>query len=222
MYPEGAAAEGASLRDHLRVVLRRKWIILLALMTVPTVAVILSMRQEALYQATSQVLLNRQNLSGILSGVTDPNTYYQPERLAQTQAELARVPEVGQRVITAAGLTDRTPAGVPRLVLRCGGTRLRPHRLHRRRHGSRDGGEAREHLRIGIHAIPERARRKGDPARAAGSERAHRPARGAGRHLLGRLSQPCREGAAAPDDRGAPDVHSFRRQGGLASLADSA
>ena len=46
-----------------------------------------------------------------MSGVTDPNTYYQPERLAQTQAELARVPEVGQRVITAAGLTDRTPAG---------------------------------------------------------------------------------------------------------------
>jgi len=111
MYPEGAAAEGASLRDHLRVVLRRKWIILLALVTVPTVAVILSMRQEALYQATSQVLLNRQNLSGILSGVTDPNTYYQPERLAQTQAELARVPEVGQRVITSAGLTDRTPGG---------------------------------------------------------------------------------------------------------------
>ena len=109
MYPEGAAVEGASLRDHLRVVLRRKWIILLALVTVPTVAVILSMRQEALYQATSQVLLNRQNLSGILSGVTDPNTYYQPERLAQTQAELARVPEVGQRVITAADLTDRTP-----------------------------------------------------------------------------------------------------------------
>ena len=72
MYPEGAAVEGASLRDHLRVVLRRKWIILLALVTVPTVAVILSMRQEALYQATSQVLLNRQNLSGILSGVTDP------------------------------------------------------------------------------------------------------------------------------------------------------
>ena len=70
----------------------------------PTLAVILSMRQQALYQATSQVLLNRQNLSAILSGVTDPNTYYQPERLAQTQAELARVPEVGQRVIRAAGL----------------------------------------------------------------------------------------------------------------------
>jgi succinoglycan biosynthesis transport protein ExoP len=111
MYDEGVAAEGASLRDHLRVVLRRKWIILVALVTVPTVAVVLSMRQEALYQATSQILLNRQNLSGILSGVTDPNTYYQPERLAQTQAELARVPEVGERVISAAGLTDRTPAG---------------------------------------------------------------------------------------------------------------
>jgi tyrosine-protein kinase len=110
MYPDASAAEGASLRDHLRVVLRRKWIILLALVAVPTMAVALSMRQEALYQATSQVLLNRQNLSGILSGVTDPNTYYQPERLAQTQAELARVPQVGQRVISAAGLTDRTPA----------------------------------------------------------------------------------------------------------------
>src|SRR4029450_4613937 len=104
MYPEGAAVEGASLRDHLRVVLRRKWIILLALVTVPTVAVILSMRQEGLYQATSKFLLNRQNLSGILSGVTDPNTYYQPERLAQTQAELARVPEVGGRGIWGGGV----------------------------------------------------------------------------------------------------------------------
>ena len=103
MYPEGAAAEGASLRDHLR------WFF--AEMDHPPCT---HDRADSgghpehatggVYQATSEVLLNRQNLSGILSGVTDPNTYYQPERLAQTQAELARVPEVGQRVITAAGL----------------------------------------------------------------------------------------------------------------------
>ena len=58
---DARGGHGASLRDYLRVVRRRKWIILLAVLLVPAVAVGLSLRQEKVYKATSQVLLVQQN-----------------------------------------------------------------------------------------------------------------------------------------------------------------
>jgi tyrosine-protein kinase len=99
---DGLAAEGTTLRDYVQVIRRRKWIILLTALLVPAAAVVLSLRQTALYESSAQVLLNRAN-AAIVSGVSDPNTYYQPERVLQTQAELARVPAVAQRVIDASG-----------------------------------------------------------------------------------------------------------------------
>src|SRR6187551_2835801 len=102
---EGAAAEGTTLRDYVQVVRRRKWIILLTMVLVPAAAVVLSLRQTPMYQSSAEVLLNRQN-SALLSGAADPNTYYQPERVLQTQAELARVPAVAQRVTRAAGANE--------------------------------------------------------------------------------------------------------------------
>jgi polysaccharide biosynthesis transport protein len=99
---DGFAAEGTTLRDYVQVIRRRKWVIVLTMALVPLAAVVLSLRQAALYQSSAEVLLNRQNAS-IVSGVSDPNTYYQPERVLQTQAELARVPAVAQRVISASG-----------------------------------------------------------------------------------------------------------------------
>jgi succinoglycan biosynthesis transport protein ExoP len=102
---EGAAAEGTTLRDYVQVIRRRKWIMLLTMALVTVGAVVLSLRQTPMYQSSAEVLLNRQN-SALLSGAADPNTYYQPERVLQTQAELARVPAVAQRVIRAAGANE--------------------------------------------------------------------------------------------------------------------
>jgi polysaccharide biosynthesis transport protein len=102
---EVAAAEGTTLRDYVQVVRRRKWIILLTMILVPVAAVVLSLRQTPMYQSSAEVLLNRQN-SALLSGAADPNTYYQPERVLQTQAELARVPAVAERVIETSGANE--------------------------------------------------------------------------------------------------------------------
>jgi len=98
----------STLRDYVEVLKRRKWVVLLPLILVPIAAVLLSLRQPALYEASAQVLISRENLATQLDGLTDPSAL-DPGRTAQTQAQLARVPEVARRALKAAKL-DRSPS----------------------------------------------------------------------------------------------------------------
>jgi Mrp family chromosome partitioning ATPase/capsular polysaccharide biosynthesis protein len=99
----------ATLRDYLNIVWRRKWIVLQAIVLVPLVAVIMSLRQPALYQASAGVLIDVQNLPANLEGIPDPSQSNAP-RVLQTQAELARSPEVARRTIEALGLRGWAPS----------------------------------------------------------------------------------------------------------------
>ncbi len=99
----------ATLRDYLHVVRRRKWVILLAVVLVPAAAVAFSLHQQKLYQATSGVLLNRQNLANALTGAQDPTVYQQDANITQTQADLARVPAVASLALKRAHVTSLTP-----------------------------------------------------------------------------------------------------------------
>lgn len=101
-------AQHSSLRDYLTTIRRRKWVIVQAVVLLPAVAVALSLRQQTLFRGHAQVLLSQQNLANQLNGITDPTQFQQPDRVAQTQADLARVPEVARRTLSAAGLSDRT------------------------------------------------------------------------------------------------------------------
>ncbi len=96
---DGTVESGATLRDYLNVARRRKWIILQAVVLVPAAAVAFSLTQEKLYQASSEVLLSRQNLAAALTGTPDATLNIQADRIAQTQASLARVPDVARRVL---------------------------------------------------------------------------------------------------------------------------
>ena len=78
-------------------------------MLLPAVAIALSLHQQRLFRAHAEVLLSHQNLANQLTGTTDPTQFQQPDRIAQTQADLARVPEVARRTLVAAGLSARTP-----------------------------------------------------------------------------------------------------------------
>ncbi|HEY6030562.1 MAG TPA: Wzz/FepE/Etk N-terminal domain-containing protein, partial [Gaiellaceae bacterium] len=98
----------ATLRDYLQVVRRRKWIIIQAVVLVPLAAVLFSLQQTPVYQASADVLLSRQNLANTLNGLQDPSLYTQSDRLAQTQADIARSPAVGKRVLAQLHLTDRS------------------------------------------------------------------------------------------------------------------
>ena len=98
----------SSLRGYLAVLRRRWWYIALALVLAPAAAVAYSLTQPDRYEATAKVLLSRQDFAGALSGITSPHVYQDPNRIAQTQLEIARVPEIAQRVIRQNGLQGDT------------------------------------------------------------------------------------------------------------------
>ena len=127
--------------------------------------------RQALYSASSQVLLKYQNLASGLTGIQDLSTVYQdPQRVAQTQTQIAMSP--GRR---EPGRRGRQDSGAdPRLVPRqrkrhcgdrCGHPELR-HHLRRRR----DGRKACDDPRRGVHPRTGESstrRRSSPPARSS-------------------------------------------------------
>lgn len=113
---DASRREPRTLRDYLQVMRRRKYVILLAVIAAPLLAVLLAMRQQPMYASTADVLLSRQNLGNQLNGIQDPTQYLQAERFAQTQADLAEVGEVAQRTLNELGLRDRTAEDILRQV----------------------------------------------------------------------------------------------------------
>jgi succinoglycan biosynthesis transport protein ExoP len=94
---------------YLEVIKRRKWIIVQAVVVVPLVAVLLSLGQGKLYKATAEVLLTYQNLAAGVTGTADNSgVLQQPDRLAQTQVVVARVPAIFDRAVARAGVAGRT------------------------------------------------------------------------------------------------------------------
>ena len=95
--------DAVTLQDYLRVVRRRKWMVVQAAVLLTLAAVAFSLHQQALYEASADVLLSAENVSsavpGSLSGLSQD-----PERTTETQAQVARVPAVVQ------GALDRVDA----------------------------------------------------------------------------------------------------------------
>jgi polysaccharide biosynthesis transport protein len=93
----------STLRDYLRVLRRRKWVVILIALLVPGLTVFLSLQQSARYESSAEVLLDQQDLSSSLTGIENPNVTQDPARFIQTQVDLARVPTVADRVRRATG-----------------------------------------------------------------------------------------------------------------------
>ena len=83
-----------SLLDYLRVLGRRKYLFLLIVLLVPATAVAVSLSQAATYRASADVLLTPADTGG-------QPVFFDPQRVAQTQAQLARVPDVVDQVLAA-------------------------------------------------------------------------------------------------------------------------
>lgn len=94
-------AEHSQLRDYVRVLWRRKWIIVLVAVLAPVAAVAVSMLRPAVYESSAEVLLRSENITGALTGGGSP------ERIAQTQARLANTRPVAERAAES-GVTDLT------------------------------------------------------------------------------------------------------------------
>lgn len=93
--------DASTLTDYLRILRRRKWLIIVGALLVPLAAVFLSLKQQPLYEASADVLLNQQNLAASLTGIEDPTSFQDPARFMQTQSDLARLPVVVDRVSRA-------------------------------------------------------------------------------------------------------------------------
>lgn len=100
--------DDSTLRDFLQVVWRRKALLLLAILLIPCIAVLLSFRQETLYEASADVFLSHRNLALSLEGIDDPTVFQEPERIVQTHAALARSPKIATRVLNLSSIMDRT------------------------------------------------------------------------------------------------------------------
>lgn len=105
---DSATQHGSTLRDYLQIARRRKWIILAAAVLVPATAYYLSTRQSKLYEAQAQVYLNTVDFSAALNGTPNSSVYQPIDRLAQSQADLARSPQVALDTIKALHLRSRT------------------------------------------------------------------------------------------------------------------
>jgi capsular exopolysaccharide synthesis family protein len=98
--------DASPLRGYIAVLRRRKWAVIQCIVLVPLIALVLSHFQTAKYQSSAEVLLNRNDIAQALTGIQDPAAAQAPERLAATQAELARVPTVAQRALHSVGLKE--------------------------------------------------------------------------------------------------------------------
>ncbi len=94
-----------TLRDYLRILRVRLWLIVLLALLVPAAAVFFSLRQQRLYEASADVLVKRQDLAASLSGI--PSPYQDPARFVQTQVDLAEGPVVAQRTLAAVGIDEK-------------------------------------------------------------------------------------------------------------------
>ena len=92
-----------TLHDYLALASRRKWVIILATVVTAVAAFVLSSQNPDVYRGSAEVLLSRQSASNLVTGVSNPDLYIAPDRYAETQAGLARAPEVARRAIAAAG-----------------------------------------------------------------------------------------------------------------------
>jgi Mrp family chromosome partitioning ATPase/capsular polysaccharide biosynthesis protein len=91
--------EQTRLGHQLRVLRREAWLVALTVVAVAAAAIGISMRQEALYQASADVFLSSEHLSPDLTGIAGGD----PERILSTQARLARLPAVARRALRIAG-----------------------------------------------------------------------------------------------------------------------
>jgi succinoglycan biosynthesis transport protein ExoP len=100
------------LTDYLRIFRRRKWYIIGTTILVAALAVALSLRQQRLYQAQSQVVLSRLDIAGSITGAQNPSLSEDPARYAATQASIARSSPLAQLAIKESGVPGRTESSL--------------------------------------------------------------------------------------------------------------
>jgi tyrosine-protein kinase len=101
-----AGSREQTIADYLSVIRRHKWVIIVAVLVVPAVAYTMSSQTPKLFRATSDVLLNRQDVAATITGIPTGSTSDDPFRYARTQARLAEAPAVEALAVEKSGLDN--------------------------------------------------------------------------------------------------------------------
>jgi polysaccharide biosynthesis transport protein len=102
---QAPAVSTSTLHAFLSLARRRAVIIAVCAVLAADVALLLAVSQQPLYQASARVLLTYENFAAALTSTPDASgVLQQPERIAQTQVSLARLPTLANRTLRAAGL----------------------------------------------------------------------------------------------------------------------
>jgi Mrp family chromosome partitioning ATPase/capsular polysaccharide biosynthesis protein len=94
-----------TLADYLAILRRHWWVIAIPLVVAPIGAFLAASSERSVYQAESTVYINRFSAVATATGVYDQSANSDPVRFFQTQADLARQPELLQRAVRAAHVT---------------------------------------------------------------------------------------------------------------------
>lgn len=108
--PRVSQSAHSGLRMLLTTIARQRLLLALVIVLVPAVAYGLSKGQEKRYEASAEVLLNRQNLANALTGTPDPSAPSGSATFVQTQSMVAASPNVARKALQRAERTDRTPS----------------------------------------------------------------------------------------------------------------
>src|SRR4026209_1096761 len=95
-----------TLRDHSRVVVRRSWIVIVAIIATAAPAVALSLRQDAVYQADAEMLIRTLPGESVF-GSGQQNV--DPDRLVQNEISVLEGDAVYARLKQNLGLDDDPP-----------------------------------------------------------------------------------------------------------------
>lgn len=101
--PHSDSARQPNFRDYLRILKRRRLALVLTTIVVTAGAVAFSLHQQTLYQATAQVLINRQDIAAAITNTPEnPALSEDPARYAATESSIARSTSVAELTLARA------------------------------------------------------------------------------------------------------------------------
>jgi len=102
-----SATRQPNFRDYLRILRRRRVAVVLTTLVVTVGAVAFSLHEQTLYQATAQVLINRQDIAAAITQTQEnPALSEDPARYAATQSSIARSTAVARLTLAQAKVRD--------------------------------------------------------------------------------------------------------------------
>jgi len=105
------------LRDYIRVIRARKWIIIQAVAIVTLTALVVSFLQPKTYEGTALVLISEKGSSASVFGDLLPQLSTQPERAMQTQVQLMQIRPIAEAAIKKLDLQTTPDALLKRVTV---------------------------------------------------------------------------------------------------------